>query len=177
MTRGFQNTLYFWILLKSEGAKAQQNKANFFWVDLNTTSLRYLICYAAVGSLWHYSKVKVLLPSITKPIFCGTLWTLYTLVLVMISECKLNLLFPLSELHLVKFRKFQSPSWTEFLKFSGAPLTFDPDVILKVVIPNQRSIFGRPVLLWGTVQGVWREENISCFTWDRGNYFFWAHFA
>ena len=30
MTRGFQNTPYFWILLKIEGAMALQNKAYFF---------------------------------------------------------------------------------------------------------------------------------------------------
>ena len=108
----------------------------------------------------------MLLPSITKPIFCGTLCTLYTLVLVMISECKLNLLFPLSQLPLVKFGKFQCPSWTEFPKFSGTPLTFYPYVILKVVIANQRSIFGRPVLLHGTVCQLSRKiQNASWQVW------------
>ena len=52
---------------------------------------------------------------------------------------------------MVKFEKFQCPSQGEFPKFSGTPLTFDPYVILKEVIANQSSIFGRPVLRWGTV--------------------------
>ena len=36
MTRGFQNTTYFWILLKIEGAMALQNKAYFLWDPLYT---------------------------------------------------------------------------------------------------------------------------------------------
>ena len=36
MTRGFQNTPYFWILLKSEGAIALYNKAYFLWDTLNS---------------------------------------------------------------------------------------------------------------------------------------------
>ena len=95
----------------------------------------------------------------------------------MISECKLNLLFPLSQLPLVKFGKFQCPSWTEFPKFSGTPLTLNPYVILKVFIANQRSIFGRPVLRWGTVHLLeeWIHSlfalpsDIDSFYWHRAH--------
>ena len=46
------------------------------------------------------------------------------------------------------WKKFQCPSEKEFPKLFRAPLTFDPCVTEKGVITNQRSNFGRRVLLW-----------------------------
>ena len=48
MTRGFQNTPYFWILLKIEGAMALQNKAYYFvWHSVKK------------GGYWHDFSMQV----------------------------------------------------------------------------------------------------------------------
>ena len=58
MTRGFQNTPYFWILLKIEGAMALQNKVYYFvWPSVHKRSFWTWFQHASLNLLSPFSQL------------------------------------------------------------------------------------------------------------------------